>query len=287
MVKHTVGFATDYTNLAERFRFLLDKSSDTKPFRLFALAWQEVGFYRMLWGRSVLVTKVEFYHELFDSLIDRLRSDVEDINNMFIHVQRDFLNPQIRAGLISMATVLFTTWGIYANIPAKHKLINSNEDIRLSIRIRITYELFKNLTDLLKSLLERSIVHCKLAINHKMRLLIEQTMTVFVRLKNSQALSISIFEQQHVLGEEPAWKNEPGQGEFSLTFRVLTFTSRRAATKGNVRLEFTSNFTTANQSKRRRLLKYIQVRSIYQYMLKIFVKDCTRSAWQIYKTFMS
>ena len=217
MVKHTVGFATDYTNLAERFRLLLDKSSDTKPFHLFTLAWKEVGFYRMLWGRSVLVTKVEFYHELFDSLVDRLRSDVEDIKNMFIHVQRDFLNPQIRAGLISMATVVFTIWGLYANIPAKHKLVNSNNEIRLNIRIRITYELFNSLTDLLRSLLKRSIANCKLPINHKMRLLIEQTMTVFVRLQNSQALSISIFEQQHVLGEEPAWKNEPGQGWFFST----------------------------------------------------------------------
>lgn len=97
---NAAGFSTDYTNLEARFRTLLDKTSDMKPFRLFSIAWQEVSFYRVLWGRQMLNDKVEFYHELFDSLTQRLQSDVDDIGRK-LKASRRILDAEIQAALVS------------------------------------------------------------------------------------------------------------------------------------------------------------------------------------------
>ena len=97
---NAAGFSTDYTNLETRFRTLLEKTSDMKPFRLFSIAWQEVSFYRVLWGRQMLNDKVEFFHELFNSLIQRLRSNVDDISKM-LKTGRGILDVEIQAALVS------------------------------------------------------------------------------------------------------------------------------------------------------------------------------------------
>ena len=101
---HTVlynatGFSTDYTNLENRFVKLLMSTNTQKPFRLFSIAWQEVAFYRITWGRHNLKDKIEFYQELFNSLVQRLQSDVGDISKQLMH-NRKILNDKMRAALL-------------------------------------------------------------------------------------------------------------------------------------------------------------------------------------------
>ena len=105
---HTVlynatGFSTDYTNLENRFVKLLMSSNTQKPFRLFSTAWQEVAFYRITWGRHNLKDKIEFYQELFNSLVQRLQSDVGDISKQLMH-NRKILNDEMRAALLRVQT---------------------------------------------------------------------------------------------------------------------------------------------------------------------------------------
>ena len=215
MAKFCVGFTTDYECLEERFKVLLNKRSDVKPFRLFSVAWHEVAFYKVLWGRKLLANKVELYHELFDSLVNRLQTDVDLIDNMLktggFGREYNIFDPEITVGLAAMASVLFTVYGIYANIPANHKL-STDDKFCLTFRIRFTLALNSSLTDLLSSLL-RTIASHELPENHKIRRLVEETMVVFTRLKNSQALNVHIFPHLQIIGEKPM--RPSAQGKFT------------------------------------------------------------------------
>ena len=59
---------------------------------------------------------MEFFHEVFDSLIQRLESDVNDLDRN----ELDLDDEDVQEGLISMACIVYTMFGIYANLPFHH-----------------------------------------------------------------------------------------------------------------------------------------------------------------------
>ena len=75
----------------------------------------------------------------------------------------------------SMASIIFTIYGIYANIPFEYHA----KKIRLPVRIRMQIDLFYTTRNLLRSLLEQTVT---LPANHKVKILVAEVLAVFTNL---------------------------------------------------------------------------------------------------------